>query len=235
MIRLQKMMASSGVASRRKCEQYILDGRVVVNGQIVTELGTKVDENKDVIEVDGKEIKVSKKYVYYILHKPERIVSSAKDEKGRQTVVDLVPSDERLYPVGRLDFMSSGLILLTNDGDLTYKLTHPKHDIEKTYEVVISPTINSEKINKLRQGVVIDDRKTRRCKVHLLKQTKDNQKFNIILKEGRNRQIRKMIEAVGSNVIKLKRVSVGDITLKGLDYGKYRKLTKWEVDYLKRI
>ncbi len=235
MMRLQKMMASSGVASRRKSEELILEGRVKVNGELVTELGFKVDENKDSVEVDGKIINISEKHVYYILHKPERIVSSAKDEKGRKTVVDMIESEARLYPVGRLDFMSSGLIILTNDGDLTYKLTHPKHDITKTYEVTISPCLNAKQVSKLRSGVAIDGRKTYPCQVHLLKQSGNRQTYNIILKEGRNRQIRKMVEAVGSNVIKLKRIAVGDITLKGLDYGEYRKLSKAEVKYLKRI
>ncbi len=235
MMRLQKMMASSGIASRRKCEELILSGRVVVNGEVVTELGTKVDELKDVVLFDGKEIKVKNKYLYYILHKPERIVSSAKDEKGRETVVDMIETDERLYPVGRLDFMSSGLILLTNDGELTYKLTHPKHDIGKCYEVVVSPVIDAQKINKLRNGILIGKKKTRPCKVRLLKQTKEKQIFNIEIKEGRNRQIRRMIEAVGSNVIKLKRISVGELTLDGLEYGKYRQLTRKEVKYLKNL
>ncbi len=235
MMRLQKMMASSGVASRRKSEEFILQGRVKVNGEIISELGFKVDENKDVVEVDGKVIDLNEKHVYFMLHKPERIVSSAKDEKGRKTVVDMIEADVRLYPIGRLDFMSSGLILLTDDGDLTYKLTHPKHDITKTYEVSISPCLNAKQVSKLRSGVVIDGRKTFPCQVHLLRQSGNKQTYNIILKEGRNRQIRKMVEAVGSNVVKLKRIAVGDITLKGLDYGEHRKLTRAEIKYLKKI
>ncbi len=235
MVRLQKLMASSGIASRRKCEAIILDGRVTVNGEVVTELGTKVDEEKDVVKFDGKPVRAQNKYFYFMLHKPERIVSSAKDEKDRETVVDLIDCGERLYPIGRLDFMSSGLILLTNDGKLTYKLTHPKHEIAKVYEVVVKPPINMDKIEKLRNGVVIDRRRTFPAKVKLLEQRGEKQVLSIAIKEGRNRQIRKMVEAVGSNVIKLKRVAVGDIRLGNLEYGAYRALTEKEIKYLKGL
>ncbi len=235
MVRLQKLMASSGIASRRKCEALILEGRVSVNDVVVTELGTKVDEERDVVKFDGKVVKVQNKLLYFMLHKPERIVSSAKDEKDRETVVDLIDCGERLYPIGRLDFMSSGLILLSNDGELTYKLTHPKHEIAKVYEIVVKPAVNMEQIERLRKGVRIDGRKTFPAKVKLIEHKGDRQLLSIAIKEGRNRQIRKMVEAVGSNVIKLKRVAVGKIVLGELQYGHYRALTEKEIEYLKGL
>ncbi len=234
-MRIQKLLASSGVASRRKSEDIIRSGRVTVNGEIVTDVATRIDECKDEVCLDGEIVNVKEKFEYYALHKPERIISSASDEKGRQTVVDMIKTNARLYPVGRLDFMSSGLILLTNDGNLTYKLTHPKHEIEKCYEAVVAPPVSMEKIKKLRSGVVIDGRMTHRCSVKLLKMSTKKQTLSIILKEGRNRQVRKMIEAVGSKVLKLKRLSVGKITLDGIKYGTYRRLTKQEIAYLKSL
>ncbi|MCF8018765.1 23S rRNA pseudouridine 2633 (=2605 standard) pseudouridine synthase [Petrocella atlantisensis] len=234
-IRLQKYIADAGIASRRAAEKLISNGEIKVNGQVVREMGVKINPVEDVVTYKNKDLKKVENLEYYLLHKPVRVVSTASDEKNRTNVVDMVKSHHRLYPVGRLDYMSSGLIILTNDGDLTYKLTHPKHDIEKHYEVKIEPPITESDVKKLRVGVNLDGEKTRPCKVKLIKDSSRYQVYSIILQEGKNRQIRRMVEVVGSSVVALERTAIGSITMAGLKYGQYRPLTRDEIDYLKQL
>ncbi len=234
-IRLQKYMAEAGIASRRASEKLILDGKVTVNGFVVTELGTKVDPSRDSVEYNGERISIDEKLVYYMLYKPVRVVSTASDDQGRDTVVDMIPSKHRLFPVGRLDFMTSGLIIMTNDGDLTYKLTHPKHEVAKTYIAKVTPKPDDIKLDEIRNGVKLTEYETSPCVIKSIGHGPDWVSYSIVLKEGKNRQIRKMFEYAGVKVLNLERVSIGKLTLKGLKYGGYRELTVSEVDYLKGL
>lgn len=234
-VRLQKFIADAGIASRRAAEKLIADGYVKVNGAVVTQMGQKIDPTKDEVMYKNKVLKKQAALEYYLLHKPTRVVSTASDEKGRTNVVDMVKSPYRLYPVGRLDYMSSGLIILTNDGDLTYKLTHPKHEIEKEYLVKVMPPISIENLKKLRAGVNLDGERTQPCKIKLMKDNNATQIYSIILKEGKNRQIRRMVELVGSRVESLERVAIGKIRIDRLKYAQSRPLTKDEVAYLKGL
>ena len=233
--RLQKVMAACGVASRRKCEEIILAGRVKVNGVKVTELGTKVGK-KDVISVDGKDL-FKQQHVYYVLYKPTGYLTAVTDKLGRRTVMDLIDPETkktRIFPVGRLDYDTSGVLLLTNDGDLSYKLTKSAKEIEKVYQVRINGIITQEAVTKLIRGVMIDGKMTKRAKLEVLDLDKKNQSSLIMLTitEGRNRQVRKMCEAVGYEVKKLKRVSFGGVNLDGLSVGEYRELKPHEIKVL---
>ncbi|ADQ06912.1 pseudouridine synthase [Caldicellulosiruptor hydrothermalis 108] len=223
LVRLQKFMAQCGVASRRKCEEIILQGRVKVNGKLVNQLGFKVDPEKDVVEVDGKRISLQRQKVYIMLNKPFGVISSAKDEKGRKTVVDLVKDkvNVRVFPVGRLDFDTTGLILLTNDGEFAYKVTHPKHDIEKTYIALIKGIPSKEEIERFEKGLLIDGKMTAPAKFKILKLINGNALVEIKIHEGRNRQIRKMCDQIGHKVLKLKRVAIGKLQLGKLKEGKF--------------
>ena len=234
MERLQKIIAESGYCSRRKAEELIADGKVTVNGVMVTEPGFKADVD-DEIRVEGKLLKREEKVVY-ILNKPKGVISSASDERGRTTVVDLVDSKYRLYPLGRLDYDSSGLIILSNDGDLTQKMLHPKFNIDKVYEATISGLIKDSEIEKLEKGVYIDRYKTAPCEIKLLR-TNDNKKtsfLEVTIHEGKNRQIRKMFETVGYKVTRLNRIKEANIELGKLQPGEYRQLKPVEVVRLKR-
>nr|WP_302596239.1 pseudouridine synthase [uncultured Cellulosilyticum sp.] len=234
-MRLQKYLATCGVASRRKCEAYILDGLVSVNGEIVTTLGTCVEEG-DEVRFNGEVITLEKHYVYYMLNKPTGCVTTVQDEQGRMTVLDIMEDvEERIFPVGRLDLNTSGLLILTNDGELTYGLTHPKHDVNKTYEVKVRGKVSEESVKRLEVGVVIDGRRTYPAKVKIMAQTEKTTRLAITIHEGRNRQVRKMCEAIGHQVVSLNRRSVGDLNLGNLKLGEYRKLTAKEVNYLKKI
>lgn len=234
-MRLQKYLATCGVASRRKCETYILEGRITVNGEVITTLGTQVEEQDEVC-FDGNKVELSSDYVYYMLNKPTGYVTTVSDEKGRQTVLELMNDiPERVFPVGRLDLNTSGLLIMTNDGELTYGLTHPKHDVNKTYEVKVRGRVSAASVTKLEQGVVIDGRKTYPAKVKILSSTDRMTWLSITIHEGRNRQVRKMCEAVGHSVAKLTRVSIGKIKVGNLPLGDYRQLTQDEVNYLKSI
>lgn len=235
MIRLQKYLADCGLASRRKCEEIIQSGRVTVNGKTVAQLGVKVDENKDIIAVDGKQVKPVRTNIYYILNKPEKVMSTAHDPEGRPTVVSLIKSDIRLYPVGRLDYNTGGLILLTNDGELAYRLTHPKYEIEKEYIVVIKGNIDRLEILTLQNGVEIDGQRTAPCKVKVMGKTENTTTLSIIIHEGRNRQVRKMMEAVGKQVLKLTRIRMGELTLGNLKPGQYRRLSDREMAYINKL
>ena len=230
-IRLQKFLANSGVASRRKCEELIFDGKVYVNGQIVKELGTKVNPAVDKVEYCGNPVFISNKFVYILLNKPIGYVTTAKDQFDRDSVLDLVKVKERVVPVGRLDMYTSGALILTNDGDFVYKVTHPKHEITKTYTVTVRGVIENDAVEKLRNGVEIEDYKTRPAKVKILKtdEEKNISRLEITIHEGKNRQVRKMCEAVGSKVVALHRSKIGDIGVKDLKLGTWRYLKDFEV------
>lgn len=234
-VRLQKYLADAGIASRRAAEKLIEDGKVKVNGQTVTTQGIKINPSIDTVEYQGKIIKQEISYKYYMLHKPTRYVSTASDEKGRKTVLDLLPANERLFPIGRLDYMSSGLLLLTNDGDLTYKLTHPKHVIGKKYVAIVEPKVNQSNIDKLTNGADLGVYEISPCSITLKKEDATTQTYEIILHEGKNRQIRKMFEWIDTRVLFLKRIAIGNLKLGYLEQGDYRELTKEEIDYLKKL
>ena len=233
-IRLQKYLAEAGIASRRKCEEYILQGKVKVNGKIVTELGTKVIPEKDVVEFEGKNIKVEEKHVYILLNKPIGYVTTTNDQFGRDDVLDLVKIKERIVPVGRLDMYTSGALILTNDGDFVYKVTHPKHEINKTYTVTLKGIITKEEVQKLQEGVDIGDYITKPAKVKILKTDEEKQisRLEITIHEGKNRQVRRMCEAVGRKVLALHRTKIGNISVKDIPLGKWRFLRKEEVKKL---
>jgi 23S rRNA pseudouridine2605 synthase len=232
--RLQKILAAAGVASRRKAEEIILEGRVRVNGQIVNELGAKADPGRDRIEVDGRAVH-SEEPVVLILNKPRGVVSTASDPEGRETVVDLVRGvRRRVYPVGRLDYATSGALLLTNHGALAHALTHPKFGVEKVYVVKVKGRVPPSLLDKWRKGVKLDDGKTRPAEVFMLEQNDSFTWVRIGIHEGRNRQIRRMAEATGLQVSKLKRVAFAGITIEGLRPGQWRELTDRELSRLKR-
>lgn len=233
-IRLQKFLANSGVASRRKCEELILEGKVSVNGEVVQELGIKIDPYVDKVTYCGKSVTNAKKLVYILLNKPIGYVTTAKDQFDRDTVLDLVKVKERIVPVGRLDMYTSGALILTNDGDFIYKVTHPKHEITKTYTVTLHGIVDNQAVEKLRNGVQIEDYITRPAKVKILKtdEEKNISRLEITIHEGKNRQVRKMCEAVGSKVIALHRSKIGDIGVKDLKLGDWRYLKDYEVEKL---
>lgn len=233
-IRLQKYLANSGVASRRKCEELILEGKVSVNGEVVQELGIKIDPSVDKVTYCGKSVTNAKKLVYILLNKPIGYVTTAKDQFDRDTVLDLVKVKERIVPVGRLDMYTSGALILTNDGDFVYKVTHPKHEITKTYTVTLHGIVDNQAVEKLRNGVQIEDYITRPAKVKILKtdEEKNISRLEITIHEGKNRQVRKMCEAVGSKVIALHRSKIGDIGVKDLKLGDWRYLKDYEVEKL---
>jgi 23S rRNA pseudouridine2605 synthase len=239
MDRLQKILAAAGVASRRKAEQLISTGRVAVNGKTVTELGSKADPATDTITVDGKPLQPAERFVYFLLNKPKGYVTTVSDPEGRPTVMQLLGHvRERVYPVGRLDYASEGLLLLTNDGDLAQQLTKAASHVPKTYQVKINGQPNERAIERLRNGVTItldDDRrvKTSPAKIRLLENT-PNPWYEVILIEGRNRQIRRMFQSVGFLVEKIKRVQLGPVIL-DVGPGKFRPLTKSEVYQLKSL
>lgn len=232
--RLQKYLANCGIASRRKCEEYILQGKVKVNGEVVTELGTKIKPEKDVIEFENKKVRENTKHVYILLNKPIGYVTTADDQFGRDTVLELVKVKERIVPVGRLDMYTSGALILTNDGDFVYKVTHPKHEIEKTYTVTVKGIVQNSEVEQLRQGVQIEDYTTKPAKVRILKTDveKDISRLEITIHEGKNRQVRKMCEAVGRKVLALHRSKIGGIGVKDLELGKWRYLSPKEVEQL---
>ena len=232
--RLQKYLANSGVASRRKCEELILEGKVEVNGVVVTELGTKVSE-KDVVKCNGKVVKPVEEKVYILLNKPIGYVTTAKDQFQRDTVLDLVKTDKRVVPVGRLDMYTSGALILTNDGEFVNMLTHPKNEVNKTYNVTVKGAISQEELKKLQNGVEIDNSYiTKPAKVKILKidEEKNISRIQITIHEGKNRQVRKMCEAINKKVLALHRSSIANIEVKDLKIGKWRYLTKKEIENL---
>lgn len=235
-MRINKYISSCGVASRRKAEEYILEGLVKVNGQVVTNLSTNIDETKDVVTLNDQKISLKSEFVYYMLNKPKGYVTTMSDEKNRKSVVDLVSNiDNRVYPVGRLDYESEGLLFLTNDGDLTHKLTHPSFGIEKKYIVKIEGPTKESELAVLRAGVVIDGVRFGKCKAELLSFENNISRIEITLTEGKNREIRRMFEAINREVIFLKRIQMAGIKLGGLKRGETRKLTQYEVEWLKAL
>ena len=230
-IRLQKYLANNGVASRRKAEEMILAGKVSVNGKVVTELGTKINPSLDKIEVNGQEIKEENEHIYILLNKPIGYVTTVKDQFNRDSVLDLVKTNKRLVPVGRLDMYTSGALILTNDGDFVYKVTHPKHEIEKTYTVTIKGIVKQEEVEMLKQGVKIEDYITKPARVKILKtdEEKNQSRLEITIHEGKNRQVRKMCEAINHKVLALHRSKIAGIGVKDIELGKWRYLKEQEV------
>lgn len=234
-MRINKFLAECGVASRRNCDKLILEGLVTINGKTCS-LGAEVDENSDVVHVDGKRINSVKKYSYYMMNKPKGYVCTVKDDKDRKTVMDLLPpSVGRIFPVGRLDYDSEGLLLFTNDGDLCNRLLHPSNEIPKTYLVKIEGSLEESSLDKLRKGVIIDGVKTKKCTIRIVDETKTFTKYHVTVTEGRNREIRKMFLTQGKEVKFLKRIKIGDLRLGSLNRGDVRKLTNEEVEYLKNV
>ena len=233
MERLQKVIANLGYTSRRKAEELIINGKVKVNGKVITELGTKVKSN-DTIEVENTILDNNKNYEYYLLNKPREVISSVSDEHNRKTVVDLIDTSERIYPIGRLDYDTTGAIILTNDGTLANKLMHPSSNVEKKYIAKVSGLVTGYEIKQLRDGVIIDGKKTAKAKVNLKKYDKKSDKsiVELIIHEGRNHQVKKMFEVINHDVLKLKREKYANLDLTNLKPGEYRKLTNKEIAIL---
>lgn len=230
--RLQKYLAECGIASRRKCEEYISQGKVKVNGKIVTQLGLKINQNIDKVQFEGKIVeKENSKKVYILLNKPIGYVTTAKEQFGREKVLDLIKTNRRLIPVGRLDMYTSGALILTDDGDFVYKVTHPKHEIEKTYIATVHGEVSNEEIEKLKNGVKIEDYITSKAKVKRIQYNieKNQTRLVITIHEGKNRQVRKMCESVGKKVIALHRSKIGNVEVKDIPLGKWRYLNDKEV------
>lgn len=235
MERLQKYLSRCGVASRRHAEQMIQEGHVCVNGHIVREMGVQVEEAKDTVTVNGREVRPATQKVYYILNKPQAVVTTCEDPQGRKTVLELLPNDLRIYPVGRLDYMTEGLLLLTNDGDLANLLTHPKFKIPKKYLVYVKGYLTDGMIQELCRGIVLEDGPTMPAKLELMERSEAQSSFYLTIFEGRNRQVRRMCETIGLPVIRLRRVQVGTLKLGNLPMGKYRQLTAKEVEQLRQL
>ena len=234
-MRINKFLAEKGIASRRHADEMIAAGRVKINGVVAT-LGATVEE-KDVVTVDEQKLAVGETtYEYYMMNKPKGVVSTVSDDRNRKTVVDLLPDGVgRVYPVGRLDYDTEGLLLFTNDGDLAFRLTHPRNEIPKTYLVRIEGTMTEKDLNPLRSGVELDGVLTKKCKAHIVETNKAYTKVHITITEGRNRQVRRMFESIGRTVAFLKRIQIGNLKIAGLDRGKTRKLTDAEIAYLKNL
>lgn len=235
-MRLQKYIALCGVTSRRKAEEMILEGKVKVNNKIVQELGTTIDPDKDVVKVDDKKIKAEERKIYIMLNKPVGFVTTLKDEKDRRIVTDLIEGvKERIYPVGRLDTDTTGLLILTNDGDLAYKLTHPSKEILKRYIAIVEGVPNKWELEKFRRGLIIDGRPTAEAYIKIAKRYDTESILDISIHEGRNRQVKKMCEAINHPVKKLKRIAIGELEIGGLDIGNWRYLEEDEIKYLKKL
>jgi len=233
--RLQKYMASCGVASRRKCEEIIIAGKVKVNGVLVNELGTKVNHLEDIVEYEGKIISKEENKVYIMLNKPEGYISSVRDEKGRDTILDIVKVKERVYPIGRLDYDSSGLLLLTNDGEIYNKIIHPSVEIVKKYIAVVTGEITENDIKKFEMGIDIGGYITAPAEIKIISYDKDISTIEIGIHEGKNRQIRKMCATINHEVLSLKRISMGQLKLGYLKRGEYRNLNKDEINYITNL
>ncbi|MDW7672498.1 MAG: pseudouridine synthase [Bacillota bacterium] len=231
-MRLQKYLAMNGVASRRQCESFIAAGLIEVNGQVVTEMGVQINPENDEVTYRGKPVRQQEQKITILLHKPMGVISTASDQFDRPTVVDLVNRKERLYPVGRLDYLTSGLILLTNDGDLALRLTHPRYETEKVYQAELHGIITEEKMQQFREGIQVEDYVTLPAQIRIIHKEKDRCQVEIVLREGRNRQVRKMCETLGYPVSHLKRVAIGSLTLGDLQPGQCRLLTEEEVKEL---
>lgn len=233
MERLQKVISNLGYCSRRKAEELILNGKVSVNGKQILELGTKVG-NSDIIEINGEVLDKNHNYEYYLLYKPRGVVTTTSDEKGRKTVIDLIPTNNRIYPIGRLDYDTTGILLLTNDGTFANGLMHPSNKIDKTYIAKIKGILTGYDVKKLRNGVIIDERKTSKAhvKVKSIDKKKETCIVELTIHEGRNHQVKKMFASIGYEVLKLKRESIAFLTLDGVKSGEYRELSVKEVKKL---
>lgn len=233
-IRLQKYLANQGICSRRKAEEYILQGQVKVNGEVVCELGTKINPNKDEVIFKGNKVGNVDKKVYILLNKPIGYVTTTRDQFGRDTVLDLVHVKEKILPVGRLDMYTSGALILTNDGEFIYKVTHPKYEIEKTYNVTVKGIVTKEEIKQLEDGVKIEDYTSGKAKVKILKIDKENDisRIEITIHEGKNREVRKMCNGIGRKVLALHRSKIENIDVKSLKLGEWRYLTNKEISSL---
>lgn len=231
--RLQKIISAAGITSRRAAEELILAGRVTVNGTVVTELGTKADPASDRITVDGKLLVISGRHLYILLNKPTGYITALKDSQGRPLVIDLLKGvDERVYPVGRLDYNTEGLLLLTNDGDLSNRLMHPRHEVEKEYFVRVRGKVSEQQLKRLAEGVELEDGRTAPAVVRLVKSGEQNDWISVAIHEGRNRQVRRMCEAVSLSVVRLRRVRYGTLSLGALKPGEFRHLSEAEVSEL---
>lgn len=231
-MRLNKFLSNSGVASRRKCDLLIKEGRVCVNGKSVTELGTIINEKNDKVTIDGERINLPSSFVYIKLNKPKGYACTSHDEKGRKTIYDLVDSDVRLFSIGRLDYDTEGLIILTNDGDFANRVAHPKFSIEKEYRVTVEGDVKESELAVLRKGVVIEGERMPSARVNFLSSENGYTKLSVVIDEGQNRQIRRMFEAIGRSIKLLKRVRIGSVTLGGLKRGDYKDLTEEELNSL---
>ncbi len=231
--RLQRILAAAGVASRRKCEELILEGVVRVNRKVVDTLPAFADPDVDVITVHGKRIQAEKK-VYFLLNKPRGVICTNSDPQGRKIAVDMIPVKERLFCVGRLDADTTGAIILTNDNELANRLTHPRYELPKTYEVLVKGSIGPESLEKLKRGVWLSEGKTERSSIKVLKRGPDESLLEMTIRQGRNRQIRRMLLRVGLKVKRLKRTKIGVITLHGIGVGNFKPLTPKQISYLKR-
>jgi 23S rRNA pseudouridine2605 synthase len=233
LMRVQKFLSRAGVCSRRKAEEYMLDGRVKINGEVCRELGTKVDPDRDTVEVDGQMVTRDDNFIYILLNKPSQYITTLDDPKDRPTVADLLPAKmPRIWPVGRLDWDTEGLLIMTNDGKLTNLVTHPSHELSKTYAVKVRGLLSndSDDLARLRQGVRLDDGYvTRPAQAVVTGDNGRNSWLEVVIREGKNRQIRRMFEAIGYPVMKLRRIAIGTIHIKGLSSGEYRSLTHDEV------
>ena len=231
-MRINKFLSSLGIASRRAIDKYIEEGRIKVNG-VITSTGIDVTEDNE-IYIDNKKIETKriKEKVYFMLNKPLEVLSASSDDRGRKTVVDLIKTDKRIFPIGRLDYMTSGLILLTNDGELFNRLVHPKSEIYKKYYIKVFGEVKKEEIEELKKGVLLEDGKTLPAKISGIKYDKNKTSMYISIREGRNRQIRRMIEKFGYKVLMLRREKIGELSLGDLKEGKYRELTREEIEYL---
>ena len=234
-MRLNKYIASAGICSRRKADELIAAGNVKINGAVMREMGYDVQEG-DQVSVNGRPVEAADNKGYVAVNKPKGYITSRDDDRDRATVAQLVSDiPERLFPVGRLDYNTTGLLLMTNDGDLAYRLTHPKHEVYKTYVAMVSGIVSDARLAKLRKGVDIGGFVTSPAKVRVIKQNQRSTVVEISIHEGKNRQVRKMFKAVGNNVIELERIAIGDLRLGHMQQGHYRKLTRREIDYLKGL
>ena len=228
-MRINKYLALCGVASRRKSEQFVKEGKVFVNGKVVENLATDINLKKDKVQLEGKDIVLPSNYVYYKLNKPKGYLCTKQDDRGRKTIFELIKSDKRLFSIGRLDYDTEGLILLTNDGDLAQKISHPSHETEKEYIVKIEGEIKESEMAILRAGVVENGIRMPKAKVTFIENVNGNSRLSVIIHEGQNRQIRRMFEAIGREIILLKRIRIGNIKLGGLKRGDYKQLNDYEL------
>ena len=234
-MRINKFLAENGIASRRHADEMVSAGRIKINGQTAL-LGADVQDGDEVLLDDKPIARAEKKLEYYIMNKPKGILCTVSDDRGRKTVMNLLPAGAgRVFPVGRLDYATEGLLLLTNDGELAYRLTNPKNEIPTTYLARVEGTMSEKDLNRIRSGIELDGVLTKKCKAHIVETNKAYTKIHITITEGKNRQIRRMFEAIGRNVDFLKRIKIGELTLRGLDRGEVRSLNDEEISYLKNL